>query len=145
MASSKSLPGVRMVTPTGRPAPRSSSGSPPASPAPAAPRPPSRPGADRPPPPASTFSTRRSATPRPAIAASQAQPLPRLPGYVPSAVVGAAALLGFVGGGDGAGDQGRGHVAVGEDPVVEAAQAEGVAEAGLGGGAEAFQLEAADQ
>ena len=54
-------------------------------------------------------------------------------------------MLGFVGGGDGPGDQGRGHVAVGEDPVVEAAEAEGVAQAGLGGGPEALQLQAADQ
>jgi hypothetical protein len=53
----------------------------------------------------------------------------------PSAVVGWAALLALVGGGDGAGDQGRRHVAVGEDAVVETAQAEGVTQAGLGGGA----------
>jgi hypothetical protein len=38
-------------------------------------------------------------------------------------------LLLLVGGLDGPGDQGRGHMAVGQDPVVEAAQAEGVAEA----------------
>src|SRR4249920_395935 len=62
-----------------------------------------------------------------------------------SAVVGPAVLVLLVGGGDGAGDQGRGHVAVGEDPVMEAAEVEGVAKAGLGGGAEAFQLQAADQ
>jgi hypothetical protein len=36
-------------------------------------------------------------------------------------------------------------VAVGQDPVVEAAEAEGVAEARLGGGPEALQLQAADQ
>ena len=54
-------------------------------------------------------------------------------------------VLALVGGGDGAGDQGRGHVAVGQDPVVEAAQTEGVAQAGLGGGPEALQLQAADQ
>jgi hypothetical protein len=46
-----------------------------------------------------------------------------------------AALLGLVVGGDGPGDQGGGHVAKGEDAVVEAAQAEGVAQARLGGGA----------
>src|SRR5215213_2020852 len=148
MASSTSLPGVRMVTPTGRPATRSSSGSSTAS----------RSRARRASPPAPIFSTRRSATPRPAIAASQAQPFPPPQGYVPprprappaggawrSAVVGPAVLLLFVGGGDGAGDQGRRHVTVGEDPVVEAAEVEGVAQAGLGGGAEAFQLQAADQ
>ena len=58
-------------------------------------------------------------------------------------------LLLLVGGLDGPGDQGRGHMAVGQDPVVEAAQAEGVAEAGLGSGPETLQLQryvqAADQ
>jgi hypothetical protein len=50
-------------------------------------------------------------------------------------------LLLLVGGLDGPGDQGRRHMAVGQDPVVEAAQAEGVAEAGLGGGPEALRLQ----
>jgi hypothetical protein len=36
-------------------------------------------------------------------------------------------------------------MAVGQDPIVEAAEAEGVAEPGLGLGPEAFQLQAADQ
>src|ERR687895_396411 len=74
MASSKSLPGVRMVTPTGRPATRSSSGSSTAN----------RSRARRASPPGPTFSTRRSATPRPAIAASQAPPFPLLPSVRPA-------------------------------------------------------------
>src|SRR5215211_8386180 len=152
MASSKSLPGVRMVTPTGRPATRSSSGSSTASRSRARrappPAPPVWPVAPLPTPaagPALTLSTRRSATPRPAMVASRARRFPRPtslraprpgrrrpPARAGLAVLGAAALLELVGGGDGPGDQGRRHVAVGQDPVVEAAQPEGVAQAGLG-------------
>jgi hypothetical protein len=44
-------------------------------------------------------------------------------------------LLLLVGGLDGPGDQGRGHMAVGQDPVVEAAQAKIIAKTSLGRGA----------